>query len=125
MRISNSVITRNRRKKFLKQAKGYFGSKHRLYRTAKEQVFNSLVYAYKGRKQRKQQFRRLWITRINSALKTDNLSYSKFIHGLKESNINLNRKLLSEIAIHQPSVFQELVLKAKDGLKNEQVKNVK
>src|SRR5690554_1959626 len=101
-RAKNGTIHRARRKKVLKLAKGYFGSKHRLYRTAKEQVMHSLSYAYRDRRQKKRDFRKLWITRINAACRENNISYSKFINGLNKAGITINRKMLSEIAIDNP-----------------------
>lgn len=115
-RVKNGTIHRARRKKVLKQAKGYFGSKHRLYKTAKEQVMHSLSYAYRDRKQKKRDFRKLWITRINAACRNNDISYSKFINGLNKANVNINRKMLSEIAIAQPDAFTKLVTVAKDAL---------
>ena len=122
-RVKNGTIHRARRKKVLKQAKGYFGSKHRLYRTAKEQVMHSLSYAYRDRKQKKRDFRKLWITRINAACRANNISYSKFINGLNKANVNINRKMLSEIAISNPEYFTELTKVANDAL-NGKVKKV-
>nr|MBR3310482.1 50S ribosomal protein L20 [Solobacterium sp.] len=116
MRVKGSTPTRNRRKKTLKLAKGYFGSKHLLYRTANEQVMRSLRYSYIGRKQTKRDMRKLWIARINAACRLHDLSYSKFMHGLKLANITINRKMLSEIAIHDEKAFAELVSTAKKAL---------
>jgi large subunit ribosomal protein L20 len=116
MRVKGSTPTRNRRKKVLKLAKGYFGSKHALYRTAHEQVMHSLKYSYIGRKQTKREMRKLWIARINAACRMYDLSYSKFMHGLKLANINMNRKMLSEVAIHDEAAFKELVDMAKKQL---------
>ena len=116
MRVKGSTPTRNRRKKVLKLAKGYFGSKHLLYRTANEQVMRSLRYSYIGRKQTKREMRKLWIARINAAVRQHDLSYSKFMHGLKLANINVNRKMLSEIAIHDEKGFKDLVDAAKAQL---------
>lgn len=116
MRVKGSTPTRNRRKKVLKLAKGYFGSKHLLYRTANEQVMRSLRYSYIGRKQTKREMRKLWIARINAAVRQYGLSYSKFMHGLKLANINVNRKMLSEIAIHDEKGFKDLVDAAKAQL---------
>lgn len=116
MRVKGSTPTRNRRKKVLKLAKGYFGSKHALYRTANEQVMRSLRYAYNHRKQTKREMRKLWIARINAAVRPYELSYSKFMHGLKVANININRKMLSEIAIHDAEGFSKLVDAAKKVL---------
>ena len=117
MRVKGSTPTRNRRKKVLKLAKGYFGSKHLLYRTANEQVMRSLQYAYVGRKDLKSQMRKLWIARINAAARMHDISYSKLMHGLKLANVNINRKMLSEIAIHDEKGFAELVEVAKKELK--------
>ncbi len=115
-RVKNSVASRNRRKKTLKLAKGYYGSKHRLYRTANEQVMRSLRYAYRDRKQLKREMRKLWITRINAAARMHDLSYSQFMHGLKIANINVNRKMLSEIAIHDPKGFESIADQVKVAL---------
>ncbi|MBR4162820.1 MAG: 50S ribosomal protein L20 [Solobacterium sp.] len=116
MRVKGSTPTRNRRKKVLKLAKGYFGSKHLLFRTAHEQVMHSHKYAYISRKQLKRDMRKLWIARINAACHMNDISYSKFMHGLKLANINLNRKMLSEIAIHDEAAFTQLVEEAKKQL---------
>ncbi|MCH4019970.1 MAG: 50S ribosomal protein L20 [Erysipelotrichaceae bacterium] len=116
MRVKGSTPTRNRRKKVLKLAKGYFGSKHLLYRTANEQVMRSQRYAFAGRKQTKRDMRKLWIARINAAVRPYDLSYSKFMHGLKLANININRKMLSEIAIHDEKGFKDLVDASKNAL---------
>ena len=109
MRVKGGTVTHARRKKVLKQAKGYFGSKHILFKTAKEQVMRSKRYAYISRKDRKSDFRKLWIKRINAACRLNDISYSKFMHGLKVAKIDLNRKMLSEIAIHDEKGFKELV----------------
>ena len=106
-----------KRKKTLKLAKGYFGSKHRLYRTAKEQLLHSWDYAYRDRRNKKRDFRKLWITRINAAAHQCGISYSKLMHGLKVANVNINRKMLSELAIHDFAAFQNLVNIAKDAVK--------
>ena len=111
-RVKGAMMTRKRRKKVLKLAKGYFGAKSKLFRTAKEAVMKSGQYAYIGRKQRKRNFRSLWITRISAACKLNGTNYSSFISGLKKANIDLNRKMLSEIAINDPEAFKELVKKA-------------
>ena len=116
-RIKGATPTRNRRKKVLKQAKGYFGSKHLLYRTAHEQVMHSLRYAYIDRRQNKREFRKLWIARINAAARMNDLSYSKLMHGLKLANVTMNRKMLSEIAIHDPDSFKAICDTAKNALK--------
>lgn len=115
-RVKGSVATRARRKKILKLAKGYFGSKHLLYRTANEQVMRSLRYAYRDRKQLKREMRKLWIARINAAGRMNDISYSQLMHGLKLANIQINRKMLSEIAIHDPKGFSTIVDKAKKAL---------
>ena len=115
-RVKGGTVARARRKKVLKEAKGYFGSKHRLYRTAHEQVMHSGQYAYRDRRQNKRNFRKLWITRINAACRENEISYSKFINGLSLAGIEINRKMLSEIAIDNPQNFSELVKIAKDAL---------
>ena len=107
---------RKKRKKILKLAKGYFGSKSKLYRPAKEQVMRSLNYAYRDRKQKKREFRKLWITRINAAARKQDMSYSRFIHGLKEADIDINRKMLAEMAVNNEDDFAELVELAKEQL---------
>ena len=116
MRVKGSTPTRNRRKKVVKLAKGYFGSKHLLYRTAHEQVMHSLRYSYIGRRQTKREMRKLWIARINAAARMNDLSYSKLMHGLKLAGVNINRKMLSEIAIHDEKAFTELAETAKKAL---------
>jgi large subunit ribosomal protein L20 len=115
-RVKGGNIHKNRRAKVMKLAKGYFGSKHRLYRTAKEQVMHSLKYAYRDRRQKKRDFRKLWITRINAACRMNDISYSKFINGLNKAGVIINRKMLSELAISSPESFAELVKVAKDAL---------
>lgn len=115
-RVTGSNIHAARRKKVLKAAKGYFGSKHKLYKTAKEQVMHSLKYAYRDRRQTKRNMRKLWITRINAACRMNEISYSKFIDGLNKAGVTINRKMLSEIAIDQPVAFAELVKTAKEAL---------
>ena len=115
-RVKGGTIARARRKKVLKQAKGYFGSKHRLFRTAHEQVMHSGAYAYRDRRQNKRNFRKLWITRINAACRENEISYSKFINGLTKAGIEINRKMLSEIAIEDPKAFAELVKISKESL---------
>ena len=116
-RIKGAMMTRKRRKKVLKLAKGYFGAKSKLFKTAKEAVMKSGQYAYIGRKQKKRDFRRLWITRISAACKMNGMNYSSFMNGLKKADINLNRKMLSEIAIADPTAFTALTEKAKAALK--------
>lgn len=108
-RVKRSVNGRKKTKKILKQAKGYYGSKSTLYRTAMEAVMKSQKYAYIGRKQRKRDFRQLWITRINAAVRPYGLSYSRFINALKKNNIEINRKVLSDMAINDPNGFKQLV----------------
>ena len=114
-RVKNGAVTKARHKKVLKQAKGYFGSKHRLYKTAKEQLMHSGQYASRDRKQKKRDFRKLWITRINAACRENEISYSRFIEGLNKAGVEINRKMLSEIAINDPKAFSDLVKVAKDG----------
>lgn len=115
-RIKGALMTRKRRKKTLKLAKGYFGAKSKLFRTAKEAVMKSGQYAYIGRKQKKRDFRSLWITRISAACKMNGMNYSTFMNGLKKAGITLNRKMLSEIAINDAAAFTALVEKAKAAL---------
>ena len=114
-RVRNGAVTKARHKKVLKEAKGYFGSKHRLYKTAKEQLMHSGQYAFRDRRQKKRDFRKLWITRINAACRLNDISYSRFIEGLNKAGVEVNRKMLSEIAINDPKAFAELVKIAKDG----------
>ncbi len=117
-RVKNGAVTKARHKKVLKQAKGYFGSKHRLYKTAKEQLMHSGQYAYRDRKNKKRDFRKLWITRINAACRENGISYSRFIEGLTKAGVEVNRKMLSEIAINDPKMFKEFVnvaIEAKEG----------
>ena len=115
-RIKGALATRKRRNKTLKLAKGYWGGKSRLFKTAKEAVMKSGQYAYIGRKQKKRQFRQLWITRISAACKLNGVNYSTFMNGLNKAGISLNRKMLSEIAINDPAGFTALVEKAKAAL---------
>lgn len=112
-RVKGGTVTRARRKKVLKLARGYFGSKHALFRTAKQQVMKSLMYAYRDRRQRKRDFRKLWITRINAAARMNGISYNKFIHGLKVAGVDINRKVLAELAVTDQKAFAELVNVAK------------
>ena len=114
-RVKNGAVTKARHKKVLKEAKGYFGSKHRLYKSAKEQLMHSGQYAFRDRKQKKRDFRKLWITRINAACRQNDISYSRFIEGLTKAGVEVNRKMLSEIAINDPKMFSEFVKVAKDG----------
>ena len=116
-RVKGAMMTRKRRKKVLKLAKGYWGGKSKLFRTAKEAVMKSGQYAYIGRKQKKREFRRLWITRISAGCHANGINYSTFMNGLKKANINLNRKMLSELAIADPAGFTAIVEKAKAALK--------
>lgn len=115
-RIKRAVNARKKHKKVLKQAKGYFGSKSKLFKVANQAVMKSLNYAYIGRKHKKRDFRKLWIQRINAAARLNGLSYSKFINGLKKANIEINRKMLSELAIHDEQAFSQLVELAKENL---------
>ena len=115
-RVKGAMMTRKRRNKTLKLAKGYFGSKHKLFKTAKQAVMKSGQYAYIGRKQKKRDFRRLWITRISAACKMNGMNYSSFMNGLKKAGIDLNRKMLSEIAISDPAGFTALAEAAKAAL---------
>lgn len=121
-RVKGGTVSKNRRRKVLKQAKGYFGSKHRLYKTAQEQLFHSGAYAYRDRKQNKRNFRKLWITRINAACRENEISYSKFINGLNIAGVTVNRKMLAELAIDSPAAFSDLVNIAKSALNGEKVK---
>lgn len=115
-RVKGALSTRKRRKKILKLAKGYFGAKSKVFKMAKQAVMKSLVYAYIGRKQKKREFRRLWITRISAAVKLNGMNYSTFMNGLKKAGIEMNRKMLSEIAISDAGAFTALVEKAKAAL---------
>lgn len=116
-RIKGATMTRKRRNKVLKLAKGYYGSKSRLFKTAKQAVMKSGNYAYIGRKQKKRDFRRLWITRISAACKLNGMNYSSFMNGLNKAGVALNRKMLSEIAIADPAAFTALTEQAKAALK--------
>lgn len=115
-RAKSGPVTRRRRKKVLKLAKGYFGSKHTLYKTANEQVMHSFKYAYNDRRKLKGNMRKLWIARINAGAKMNGLSYSRLMHGLKLANIEINRKMLSEMAIHDQSTFNKICDEAKAAL---------
>ena len=121
-RVKGGTVARARRKKVLKEAKGYFGSKHRLYKTAHEQVMHSGQYAYRDRRQNKRNFRKLWITRINAACRENEISYSKFINGLNKAGVVINRKMLSELAIDNKEAFADLVCIAKDSLNGKEYK---
>lgn len=124
-RVKNGVTTKQRHKKVLKQAKGYFGSKHRLYKTAKEQLMHSGQYAFRDRRQKKRDFRKLWITRINAACRMNGISYSRFIEGLTKAGVEVNRKMLSEVAINDEKAFAEIVKTAQAGLEGKVVKSEK
>ncbi len=113
-RVKGGTVARARRKKVLKLAKGYFGSKHRLFKTANAQVMKSLLYAYRDRRNKKRDFRRLWITRINAAARINGLSYSKLMHGLKVAGIEVNRKMLADLAVNDAQAFEQLAKLAKD-----------
>jgi large subunit ribosomal protein L20 len=115
-RIKGALATRKRRKKILKLAKGYYGAKSKLFKTAKEAVMKSGQYAYVGRKQRKRDFRRLWITRISAGAQANGMNYSTFMNGLKKANVTLNRKMLAELAVSDAAAFAGLVEKAKAAL---------
>ena len=115
-RVKGGTVARARRKKVLKEAKGYFGSKHRLYKTAHEQLMHSGEYASRDRRQNKRNFRKLWIARINAACREFEISYSKFINGLNKAGVTVNRKMLSELAIDNKEAFKDLVSIAKDAL---------
>ena len=115
-RVKGSVATRKRRKRILKLAKGYYGAKHKLFKTAKEQVMNSYYYAFSDRRQKKRDFRKLWIARINAAARMNGLSYSKLMHGLKLADIEVNRKMLADIAIADAAAFTALAEEAKKAL---------
>lgn len=115
-RVKGGTVTRKRRKKVLKLAKGYFGSKHRLYKVANQQVMKSLQYAYRDRRQKKRDFRKLWITRINAAARVNGLSYSRLMHGLKLAGIEVNRKMLADLAVTDEQGFAQLAEAAKKQL---------
>ena len=120
-RVKSAMTTRARHKKVLKQAKGYYGAKHYRFRNANQAVMKSLSYAYVGRKDKKSDFRKLWITRINAACRMNNISYSKFIDGLNKAGVEINRKMLSELAIQDMNEFNKLVEVAKKALENGKV----
>jgi large subunit ribosomal protein L20 len=115
-RVKGGFVTRRRHKKILKLAKGYFGSKHRIFKTANAQVMKSLLYAYRDRRQKKRDFRKLWITRINAAARLNGLSYSKLMFGLKSSGVVINRKMLAELAVNDANAFAQLATTAKAKL---------
>lgn len=118
-RVRNGVVTKARHKKILKAASGYFGSKHRKFKSAKEQLMHAGVYSYRDRRQKKRDFRKLWIVRINAACRENEISYSRFIEGLNKAGVEINRKMLSEIAINDKEAFAKLVEVAKNGKVNE------
>ncbi|WP_274363391.1 50S ribosomal protein L20 [Paenibacillus thermotolerans] len=115
-RVKGGFVTRRRHKKFLKLAKGYFGAKHRLFKKAHEQVMKSLLYAYRDRRQTKRNFRKLWIVRINAAARMNGLSYSRMMHGLKLAGVNVNRKMLADLAVNDINAFNTLASKAKEKI---------
>lgn len=115
-RVKGALATRKRRKKTLKLAKGYFGAKSKLFKTAKEAVMKSGNYAYIGRRLKKRDFRRLWITRISAACKMNDINYSSFMNGLNKSKVTLNRKMLADLAVNDPAGFASLVKTAKKAL---------
>ncbi|WDL96084.1 50S ribosomal protein L20 [Alicyclobacillus sp. ALC3] len=115
-RVKNGMVTRRRHKQILKMARGYRGSKHRLFRTAKQQVMKSLMYAYRDRRVRKRDFRRLWIQRINAAARLNGISYSRLMHGLKLAGVEVNRKMLADLAVADAQAFTELVNTAREKL---------
>ncbi len=116
-RVKRAVNAVKKRRKIMRLSKGYFGAKSKQYRTAKQAVMKSLAYSYRGRKQRKRDFRRLWITRINAAARMNGLSYSKFMNGLKLAGVELNRKVLAEMAVNDAAAFAQLVETARGALK--------
>ena len=115
-RVKGAMMSRKRRNKVLKLAKGYWGAKSTHYKMANQAVMKSLTYAYVGRKRKKRDFRQLWITRINAACKINGMNYSRFMHGLRLSGIDMNRKMLSEMAIHEPEAFTALITQAKSAI---------
>ena len=116
MRVKGGTVTRARRKRIMKLAKGYRGAKSRLFKTAKDQVMKSYVYAFRDRKVNKRKFRELWIARINAAARMNNISYSKLMHGLKLANIDINRKMLADLAVNDPKAFAAIADQAKQAL---------
>ncbi|HOL17960.1 MAG TPA: 50S ribosomal protein L20 [Bacillota bacterium] len=115
-RVKRGTVARRRRKKILKLAKGYYGSKSKLFRVAKQQVMKSLQYAYRDRRQRKRDFRKLWIARINAAARSEGLSYSRFINGLKKADVQINRKMLADMAVNDKAGFDRLIQVAKENI---------
>ena len=116
MRVKTGIVRRRRHKKILKMAKGFYSGRRKHFRKAKEQIERSLVYAFRDRKQKKRNFRQLWIIRINAACRLNDISYSRFINGLKKANIELDRKILADLAMNEPAVFAQIVEKAKAAL---------
>ena len=116
MRVKTGTVRRRRHKKILKMAKGFYSGRRKHFRKAKEQIERSLVYAFRDRKQKKREFRKLWIIRINAACRLNNISYSRFINGVKKANIDLDRKILADLAMNEPEVFASIVEKAKAAL---------
>lgn len=112
MRVKGGIVTRRRHKKLLRLTKGYYGTRRRLFRRANEAMLNAGVYAYRDRRNRKRDLRRLWITRINAAARLNGISYSKLMHALREANILLDRKMLAELAVNNPQVFSQIVATA-------------
>ncbi len=115
-RTKGGVVSRRKRNRVLKQAKGFFGSKHCLYKVANQQVMKSLVYAYRDRKNNKRNFRKLWIVRINAASRALGLSYNQLMHGLKLANVDINRKMLADLAVNDAAMFENLCTTAKNAL---------
>jgi len=114
-RTKRGTVARNRRKKILKLAKGYYGAKSKVFKKANQQVMRSMQYAYRDRKQRKRDFRKLWIARINAAARADGMSYSRFINGLKKADVQINRKVLADLAVNDKAAFSQLVEVAKEN----------
>jgi len=115
-RVKGGTVTRQRRKKVIKLAKGYYGSKNTLFKVANQQVMKSLMYAFRDLRQKKRDFRKLWITRINAAARMNGLSYSRLMHGLKNAGIEVNRKMLADLAVHDEKAFAELATVAKNNI---------
>ena len=115
-RVKRGVTARARHKKVLKLTKGHYGARHRLFKTANESMIHSLVYAYRDRRRRKRDFRRLWITRINAASRQHGMSYSKFMHGLKQADVQLDRKILADLAMNEPKAFEAVAKVAQQSL---------
>ena len=115
-RVKRSVTSRARHKKVLKMTKGHYGARHRLFRTANESMIHALLYAFRDRRRRKRDFRRLWITRINAASRQHDVSYSRFIYGLKQADVRLDRKILADLAVNEPKAFEAVVDVAKSSM---------